>query len=437
MTHLILRAIGVFLYLLALTPVLGQPTKLPSVNPPNSDAARAVFTSAAEALGMMLQVVANLEDNVRSKDLVSIHSEDVVLSASVAAIQRQASRLAPDQQAAFITDLTNLVQHVSALHFAGDTGKQAQAEGEMVLVREAFGRIQARFSSKTVDDAQNLASRYTCPTHHDIQGKRTDMCVKCGQPMEQRVRLLPEFCGFPAGGQTVAATVRIVHPLVVGDPAKAVLQLRRKDGAPVYPSDLITAHTEKIHLFIIDDSLSDYHHLHPRATTTAGDYEFSFTPRQPGPYQVWADVRPEPMGLQEYAATTISAANTESLPVNRIVTNKVAIDGLNYELVFASETLAARKPIQGRLHITRTDGTTSMSLEPLMGAFAHFAGFYDDRKTILHLHPKGVPVSDTERSKLDIEFIFYAPRQGFVRIFAQVQIGGVSKFAAFGLDVLP
>ena len=37
----------------------------------------------------------------------------------------------------------------------------------------------------------------------------------------------------------------------------------------------------------------------------------------------------------------------------------------------------------------------------------------------------------------ELEFQIYALRPGFVRLFAQVQIGGVQKFAPFGIEIVP
>jgi hypothetical protein len=88
---------------------------------------------------------------------------------------------------------------------------------------------------------------------------------------------------FPApGDQTVRASIITAEPLVVGKPVAALLQLQRPDGDPVMPVDLIETHTKKIHLLIIDSSLTDYHHEHPVPTRNPGEYTFSFTPKNQG-----------------------------------------------------------------------------------------------------------------------------------------------------------
>src|SRR5215471_4119142 len=147
-------------------------------------------------------------------------------------------------------------------------------------------------------------------------------------PLDQLRRILPKS-GFPEPGQqTVRASISTMGPLTVGKPVAAFLHLERSNGDPVSPADLIETHTKKIHLFIIDSSLTDYHHEHPVATRNPGEYSFSFIPTKPGGYRVWADLRPYPLGLQEYAVTDIPAATTSEPLTNRIVNFKATVDGL-------------------------------------------------------------------------------------------------------------
>ncbi len=78
------------------------------------------------------------------------------------------------------------------------------------------------------------------------------------------------------------ASVSTVAPLTVGQPVRALLHLQRPNGEPVSPSDLIETHTKKIHLLMVDSSLTDYHHEHPVPTRNPGEYSFSFTPGKRG-----------------------------------------------------------------------------------------------------------------------------------------------------------
>ena len=325
------------------------------------------------------------------------------------------------------------------LHLAADLNQQARSETELGQVLESFEKVKSFFAKQIVADAQVYLETFTCPMHRDVVGKRTDFCAKCGMALDQLSRILPSDPAFPAAGeQTVRATVSTGAPLTVGQPVSATLHLERADGDPVSFSDLIETHTKKIHLFIIDRSLTDYHHEHPVPTRNPGEYSFSFIPDKPGGYRVWADLRPYPLGLQEYAMTDIPATTTGEPLANRAVNFKATVDGLNYELILAQKTIQVGRPAFAKLRITTANGQGFTKLEPIMATFAHLVGFNQDYRTVLHIHPKGQPVLDpTARGGPELEFQIYALRPGFVRLFAQVQIDGRSRFAPFGLQVVP
>src|SRR6058998_3558044 len=94
--------------------------------------------------------------------------------------------------------------------------------------------------------------------------------------------------------------------------------------------------------------------------------------------RVWADVRPYPLGLQEYAMTDIPAATTGEPLTNRTINFKATVDGLNYELLLAQKTIHVGRPTSARLRITTAEGKGFTQLEPLMVTFAHLVGFNQD-----------------------------------------------------------
>jgi hypothetical protein len=136
--------------------------------------------------------------------------------------------------------------------------------------------------------------------------------------------------------------------------------------------------------------------------------------------------------------TDVRAATTGEPLTNRTVTFKATVDGLNYELILAQKTIQVGRPVSARLRITTAEGKDFTQLEPLMATFAHLVGFNQDYKTVMHIHPKEPPVLDpAARGGPELEFQIYALQPGFVRLFAQVQIDGRSRFAPFGLQIAP
>ncbi len=417
-----------------------------AVNPPPRETRRTNAPNAtlpsvvrARSLAMLCQVVVQLEHHVQSKDLSAIHNEDVILGAAGSDLLAQADAIASNQSGDFKASLAAFCSRVNALHLAADLNQQTNSETELDKALESFAKLKAYFPKEVVAQAQVYVDTFTCPMHRDIIGKRTDFCPKCGMPLDQLSRVLPSNSEFPSPGQqTVRASVSIAAPLTLGQPVAALLKLQRPNGDPVSPSDLIETHTQKVHLLIVDSSLTDYHHEHPLPKRNPGEYSFSFTPAKPGSYRVWADVRPYPLGLQEYAMTDIPAATTREPLTNRTVNFKAIVDGLNYELILPPKRIQVGQPAMARLRITTAEGKGFTQLEPFMNAFAHLVGFNEDYKTVMHMHPKGPPVLDpAARGGPELEFQIYALRPGFVRLFAQVQIDGRSRFIPFGLQIAP
>ncbi|HXJ72280.1 MAG TPA: hypothetical protein VNM37_05490, partial [Candidatus Dormibacteraeota bacterium] len=93
----------------------------------SSPAGSARYPLAPEALGLMLQVLGKLEEHVEDKDLVSIHTEDVILQAGLQALVQQVQHVPAEQQKAFQHKMIQLDQQVSELHLTTDLRHQSNA----------------------------------------------------------------------------------------------------------------------------------------------------------------------------------------------------------------------------------------------------------------------------------------------------------------------
>ena len=106
--------------------------------------------------------------------------------------------------------------------------------------------------------------------------------------------------GHNHGAATLKVALAPAGAFTAGKPQSVTLTLTDvKTGAPLGPDQLKLAHTKKLHLLIIDESLTDYQHIHPVAGAKAGQWTFSFTPKFGRPYKVWADAT-RADGDQEY-----------------------------------------------------------------------------------------------------------------------------------------
>jgi hypothetical protein len=238
-----------------------------------------------------------------------------------------------------------------------------------------------------------------------------------------------------AAQNTVKLALEPAAALEAGKTTQVTVKLNTvADGKPLTLGDLKEAHTKKLHLLVIDPSLSDYHHIHPVAGKDPGEYVFDFTPLKNDGYRVWADVIPVATGKQEYVQTDMGTSSKEKASIDKATSMTAMVDGYTFTLALDDEPKAGA-PVMGSVTITK-DGQPFTQLEPVMGAFAHVVGFTEDYNSVLHVHPMGKePSSDAERGGPKLEFHIEPEKAGFVKLFAQVRIGGKDIFAPFGITV--
>jgi hypothetical protein len=198
-------------------------------------------------------------------------------------------------------------------------------------------------------------------------------------------------------------------------------------------------HTQPIHLLIEEPGLGDYHHEHPAPTEVPGEYTFTFTPAKTSPYRIWADIVPVSSGLQELPFVDLTSSGKGGAISDTEDRFSVTKAGLKFVLSFSGgEQPRAQQTCKLQVTISDADGQPVKRLEPLMNAFAHLVGFYDDFQTVVHLHPGGGEILNRElRGGPSLYFTFYPPRAGFIRLYCQVMVNGENVFAPFNLKVTP
>lgn len=197
--------------------------------------------------------------------------------------------------------------------------------------------------------------------------------------------------------------------------------------------DLKEVHTKKLHLLIIDSSLSDYHHIHPKLDSKTGEFVFDFTPRK-NHYRIWADITPLATNQQEYLRADIGNYSKENVRMNKTLNTVSTVDGYTFRLKLDGEVKAGQA-VTGTVTVTRR-GKLFNRLEPVMGAFAHVVGFSENFNSVLHVHPMGKePTKSTDKGGPKLEFHIEPKTAGFVKLFVQVRIDGNDIFIPFGIKV--
>lgn len=242
------------------------------------------------------------------------------------------------------------------------------------------------------------------------------------------------------GGHKEAASVLkidIVSPtdLRVGRSNTVRFRLTQTSSdKPITLDDLKEAHTKKLHLLVIDPTLTDYHHVHPLPAGTPGEYSFTFTPRKPG-YRLWADVIPLVSGKQEYVMMDIGAPESVREKPHRTLSTVSNAEGYTFKLTL-EQPLVKGGASMARIDITDRDGKPLRTLEPVMGAFGHIVGFSEDFHTVAHIHPMGAePKTAGDRGGPTLALHIEPQAVGFLKLFAQIRIDGKDIFAPFGVMV--
>lgn len=247
----------------------------------------------------------------------------------------------------------------------------------------------------------------------------------------------PQFIPVVAVRSPVKLTLQSESPPMVNQPTEFTLTLRTASGKGIGPADLLVAHTRKLHLLVVDPTLSDYQHIHPEPGRKLGEWTFSLTPARPGAYRVFADFTPAATQRGLYASADFNVPGTVATVINTANTTWQT-RGYNFELELPP-LVHARQPIDLRFKV-ESQGTVKepVPLQPVMGAFAHLVAFDSARSGFAHLHPLETDLSKPpDPIHPELNFKITIPQPGRYVIWAQVNLGGVEAFAPFWVDVLP
>lgn len=244
----------------------------------------------------------------------------------------------------------------------------------------------------------------------------------------------PQFIPVVAVQSPVTMAVKWDTVLAPGRESRGTVVLSTSNGKPIEAQDLLVAHTRKLHLLIVDPTLTDYQHVHPEAGKQRGEWTFAFTPRRAGGYRVFADFTPVATGRGLYASADVEVAGG----VESAVQKNRPTDGeplYTFELTPAAQPIRAGQPADLKFSVARRDGG-AVGMEPVMAAYAHLVAFDEARSGFAHLHPVETDLAqkpDVLRPTLNFKITI--PREGRYVIWAQMNLGGREVFAPFEFEV--
>jgi hypothetical protein len=262
---------------------------------------------------------------------------------------------------------------------------------------------------------------YRCSMHPEVTGKAGDKCYKCGMElvhMDQPV----------TNGNTYHMAFS-VQPKQI-EPQKEVTlsltpQINGKEGQQV-PLDI--EHTKKIHLIVVNNDLSYFHHIHPEINKD-GSYSVKEAFPAPGNYILFADYKPSSGNhtIDKIAVSVngVAPAN-KKFGVDQLTGD--AGDGLTVSLIPDGGKFQSNRAmhIAGVLKQDGKDIDPAM-LDNYLGAKAHVVVVSLKDKDYLHVHP------EVENGKFDLHTVF--TKAGLYRGWIQFQSKGKLHVADFVINV--
>lgn len=186
---------------------------------------------------------------------------------------------------------------------------------------------------------------------------------------------------------------------------------------------LEVAHEQKIHLIIVNDALSWFHHIHPQEQA---DGSFAISEQFPasGKYWLFADYKPSG-GDQMVSKMAIEVVGSEKLMIS-LPEEKSFADADGYQVTLLnSKNIKTNQSIFLDLSISKEGKLLEANdLEPYLGAIAHIILISNDDKQMLHVHP-----TSTANALIHAETYISTP--GKYRMWVQFKADGQVHTADF------
>lgn len=229
----------------------------------------------------------------------------------------------------------------------------------------------------------------------------------------------------PQAVELVAAT-----PIVKDQPCHIAFRLRdAASGKSLSPDDIHTVHTKKLHTMLVDRTLNEYHHIHPVYDAATGLFTCDFTPRTQQPFTVWNEFTPVGQEAPTRSRSVLPAARGIALAPRITPVHHASAGGLS-AFITANPPLTSGRASTLRVQLREADGSPVSGLAPVMGEYAHLAGFSADGRHFIHSHPLTPLSAPVENGVLAFHI---APEQaGLSKFFLQINHQGREVVIPFG-----
>jgi hypothetical protein len=197
------------------------------------------------------------------------------------------------------------------------------------------------------------------------------------------------------------------------------------EGEPV--TDYVEELTKELHLYVVNDDLTVFRHLHPTRADD-GTWSAPFDVPDAGGYRVVAEfVARDEGGNGDHVVLGRPLALPPGDPGDTVAGDDVV------------SVTVAQAPTTGpngllRLVVRDAEGDP-VNLGTYLGAYGHVTGFHTETGAMVHLHPLDAPDLTEDGSELTFHSDIAQP--GDYRLFAQVRVDGFLHTVPVELTVAP
>lgn len=219
-----------------------------------------------------------------------------------------------------------------------------------------------------------------------------------------------------------------------GKPARLALSFHKQDGAPVRFLEIV--HERPVHLMVVSQDLDDFAHIHPE--WRQGDvYEVWHAFSKPGRYRLFAQFT-LPGEAEQVATFDITVQPGAAVPKADTPAPSLSIELVKPPVIRAGEDLTFAVKLRGA------------TIEPYLGAWAHFVWIDLSLQQFIHAHPfenatavldpnqphvHGVSDAPSGPPPASVQFATNFARPGKYKLWAQFQVTGRPVVFPFVIDV--
>ena len=197
------------------------------------------------------------------------------------------------------------------------------------------------------------------------------------------------------------------------------------DGDPV--TDYVEELTKELHLYVVNDDLTVFRHLHPTRAED-GTWSAPFDVPDAGGYRVVTEfIAEDDGGNGDHVVLGRPLALPPGDPGDTVAEDRVVN-------VTVSEAPATGPNGELRL-VVRDAERRPVNLGTYLGAYSHVTGFNEETGAMVHLHPLGPPEITEDGSELT--FHAELEQAGDYRLFVQVRVDGFLHTVPVELTVAP